>query len=179
VSRRLSVGPLPALANALYAWDTLALDGDEFLTRNTFTVSLALVEGEGNLTQIFARFQNKDFAKTTEPRQVRQEERDANNWMAGFLHFVRFAQDKHFVKAGWQLDYDDTGGANYEYVGHRFSVGARARVHYRELALPDLRARHEATAGRGDHERAPRRVAAAAEPHPRRRVSDDEDPLEP
>jgi tetratricopeptide (TPR) repeat protein len=135
VSRRLSVGPLPALANALYAWDTLALDGDEFLTRNTFTVSLALVEGEGNLTQIFARFQNKDFAKTTEPRQVRQEERDANNWMAGFLHFVRFAQDKHFVKAGWQLDYDDTGGANYEYVGHRFSVGGQYTLPWQAIRL--------------------------------------------
>jgi tetratricopeptide (TPR) repeat protein len=135
VSRKLALGPLPALASALYAWDTLALDEKEFLTRNTFTVSLGIVEGEMNLTQAFGRFQNKDFAKTTEPRQVRQEERDANNWMVGFLHFVRFAQDKHFVKAGWQLDYDDTGGANYEYVGNRFSVGGQYTLPWQAIRL--------------------------------------------
>jgi hypothetical protein len=38
---------------------------------------------------------------------------------------VRFAKDRHFVKAGYQLDWDQTDGRNYEYVGHRLSAGAQ------------------------------------------------------
>ncbi len=55
--------------------------------------------------------------------------------MFGFLHFVRFAQDKHFVKAGYQLDYDNTGGADYEYVGHRFSLGGQYTLPWRGIRL--------------------------------------------
>ena len=45
--------------------------------------------------------------------------------MAGFLHLLRFAQDRHFVKVGYQIDWDQTDGRNYEYVGHRLSAGAQ------------------------------------------------------
>ncbi len=139
VSRRLALGELPAIANLTYAWDTLALDGKEFLTRNTITLSLAVVEGAMNLTQLFTRFQNKDFAKGSAPVEraavVPQENRDANNWMFGFLHFVRFAEDKHFVKAGWQIDADAAAGANYEYVGHRLSLGGQYTLPWYAIRL--------------------------------------------
>jgi len=135
VSHRVSFEELPGLLSAQYAWDTLALKGKEFLTRNTLTVSAAVVESEMHLTQIFGRYQNKDFQKETNPRPIRQEDRSADNWMFGFLHFVRFAQDKHFVKAGYQLDYDDTGGADYEYVGQRFSLGGQYTLPWRGIRL--------------------------------------------
>lgn len=133
VSHKMAFGELPGLLSVQYAWDTIALDGKEFLTRNTLIVSAAIVEGEshltkdgeGHLTQIFGRYQNKDFQKQTNPRPIRQEDRSADNWMFGFLHFVRFAQDKHFVKAGWQFDYEQTGGADYVYTGNRFSLGGQ------------------------------------------------------
>lgn len=139
VSRRVSFGDLPGVLSAQYAWDTIALEGDEFLTRNTVTLSAAVVEGSMNLTQVFGRYQNKDFTRETDrvpiAQAVRQENRSANNWMAGFLHFVRFAQDKHFVKAGWQIDYDDTDGADYEYLGHRFSLGGQYTLPWRGIRL--------------------------------------------
>jgi hypothetical protein len=135
VTRRVSFGALPAALNAQYTWDTIALDGKEFLTRNTGILSATVLESDRQLTQVFVRYQNKDFAETTNPRPVRQEERDANNWMGGFLHFVRFAQDKHFLKAGWQLDYDDTGGANYQYLGHRFNLGGQYTLPWLALRL--------------------------------------------
>src|SRR5437762_259295 len=135
VSRKGLLGDHPAVLGAQYSWDTLALDGKEFLTRHTGTASLVVLESEMHLTQVFVRYQNKDFAATTEPRPVPQEERDANNYLAGFLHFMRFAQDKHFLKAGWQLDYDDTGGANYEYLGHRFSVGGQYTLPWAAVRL--------------------------------------------
>jgi len=134
VNRKLTLGPLPALVGALYSFDFLALDRDEFLVRNNLTLSAALVESEMNLTQVFVRYQDKDFAETSPP-PVRQELRDANNWMFGVLHLVRFAQDRHFLKAGYQYDYDDTDGANYAYVGHRFTAGAQYTLPWRAMRL--------------------------------------------
>ena len=135
LTRKLSLGALPAQVSVLYAFDTLALEGKEFLTRNTLSLSAAVVESEMHLTQLFARYQEKDFATTTNPRPVPQESRDANNWMFGFLHLLRFAQDKHFVKAGWQIDYDDTAGRNYEYLGQRFSLGGQYTLPWRAVRL--------------------------------------------
>lgn len=124
VNRKLTLGALPALIGALYSFDFLALDSDEFLVRNSLTLNAAIVESEMNLTQFFVRYQDKDFAETSPP-PVRQEIRDATNWMGGFLHLVRFAQDRHFLKAGYQHDHDNTDGRNYAYVGHRFTVGGQ------------------------------------------------------
>lgn len=52
------------------------------------------------------------------PRPAQRDIRDANNYMGGFLHLLRFAHDRHFIKAGYQLDYEATEGANFEYLGH-------------------------------------------------------------
>jgi len=124
VSRWTSLGDYPTLVGAAYTVDTLALGGEEFLTRHAATLSATVIGGERHLTQVFFRYQDKDFAEPSPP-PVRQEHRDANNWMFGFLQLLRFAQDRHFVKAGYQYDYDDTDGADYAYVGHRFTVGAQ------------------------------------------------------
>ena len=54
-----------------------------------------VTKSEMNLTQFFVRYQDKDFAETSPP-PVRQEIRDANNWMGGFLHLLRgFNCNKH------------------------------------------------------------------------------------
>ena len=122
--RKLSLGSRPAQLGLQYSYEWLGLDADEFLTRHTIALSGAVVESEHHLTQAFARFQNKDFDEGVPP-PPRQEVRDAHNYMAGFLHLLRFAQDRHFVKVGYQIDWDQTDGRNYEYVGHRLSAGAQ------------------------------------------------------
>lgn len=132
--RKLSLGPFPAQLGVQYAFDWLGLGGEEFLVRNTATLSGALVESPMHLTQLFVRYQDKDFAEGL-PRPARQEIRDANNYMGGFLHLLRFAEDRHFVKAGYQFDYDQTDGLNYEYVGHRLSAGAQYTLPWGGLRL--------------------------------------------
>src|SRR6266436_713813 len=122
--RKLSLGSRPAQLGLQYSYEWLGLDADEFLTRHTLVLSGAVVESEHHLTQAFARFQDKDFDEGVPP-PPRQELRDAHNYMAGFLHLLRFAQDRHFVKVGYQLDWDQTDGRNYGYVGHRLSTGAQ------------------------------------------------------
>jgi Tfp pilus assembly protein PilF len=129
---------IPAQVSLSYAWDTLYLHETEFLRRNTVTLSGLLVEKEpgaadsfmaavrnaGHLTQSFFRYQNKEFFESN-PRPVDDEFRDADNYTVGILHLLRFAGDKHLVKAGYQIDWEDAQGRNYRYVGHRLLAGVQ------------------------------------------------------
>ena len=124
---------LPVQFGIQYAFDDLFLHQQEFIKRHTVTASAAVVESEHHLTQGFIRLQDKDFAEPPPP--PRAENRDGQNWMAGFLHLVRFAQDRHFVKVGYQFDYDDTVGSNYEYFGSRVSAGAQYTLPWQDIRL--------------------------------------------
>jgi len=110
--------PSPTHGTCLYLRET------EFLRRNTVTLSGVLVEKEpgasdtlgdavrnmGHLTQSFFRFQNKEFFQSN-PLPIDDEFRDANNYTMGILHLLRFAGDKHLVKAGYQVDWEDAQAA--------------------------------------------------------------------
>jgi tetratricopeptide (TPR) repeat protein len=128
------VASLPVQVGLQYAFDDLFLDEAEFLKRHSVTVSAAVVESERHLTQAFVRFQDKDFAETVRGTP-RAEDRDARNWLAGFLHLIRFAQDRHFLKVGYQFDYDDTEGSNYEYLGNRVTAGAQYTLPWYDIRL--------------------------------------------
>ena len=106
-----------------YDFDALFLDQKEFIQRNSGSLSASLVESERNLTQVFARFQDKKFFQTSDT--IKDERRSGENYMAGFIHLFRFAQDRHYIKLGYQWDWDDTEGRNYEYVGNRLIAGAQ------------------------------------------------------
>lgn len=120
--RKTAVAGMPVNVGAQYAFDALFLDEDVFVLRHSATLFGTIVENDANLTQVLLRFQYKDF--DDEPI-VASEDRDANNWMAGFLHFFRFAEDRHFVKLGYQFDYENAAGRNYEYLGHRILAGGQ------------------------------------------------------
>jgi len=119
---------------AQYAFDILFLDDDEFVRRHSVTLAGALVESARHLTQVYGRYQRKDFNEEP-PRPARRDIRDANNYMGGFLHLLRFAHDRHFIKAGYQLDYEATEGANFEYLGHRVLLGAQYTLPWASIRL--------------------------------------------
>ena len=134
LTRKTSLGPLPAQFGLQYTFDDLFLDEKDFIKRHTVTATGALVEGAMHLTQAFARFQAKDFADP-EPPPIHAEIRTGQNWMVGFLHLVRFEQDRHFLKVGYQLDWDDTVGQDYEYLGHRISAGGQYTLPWYDIRL--------------------------------------------
>jgi tetratricopeptide (TPR) repeat protein len=121
---KTSLADMAAQVGVQYAWDLLYLDDAEFLRRNTATVTALLVESDRHLTQTFFRFQNKEFFES-DPKPIRDEFRDANNYMGGILHLLRFAQDRHLIKGGYQFDVEDAQGRNYSYHGHRFLAGVQ------------------------------------------------------
>lgn len=143
VSYRAAIGSMPYQVGAQYSWDYLSLGGHDFLQRHTATLFGTLVENQGNLTTVLARFQDKDFYAT--PGQLADEDRDARNWMAGFTHVFRFAQDKHYIRVGYQFDYENADGRNYTYVGNRFLAGGQYTLPWGSTRLKydfDLHQRH-------------------------------------
>ena len=117
---KTAIGSMPAQIGGTYAYDALFLGGDLFVQRHTGAVVGALAEDDTNLTQVFFRVQDKDFT-TGFPRE---EDRDARNYMFGFLHLFRFQQDRHLIKLGFQQDFEDADGRHYSYQGQRLQLGA-------------------------------------------------------
>src|SRR5262249_53505249 len=82
---------MPIQIGLQYAYDAVFLGGPIFLQRQTASLFGSLVENDHHLTQAFGRYQRKDFNQRVLTLEV--ENRDADNWMAGFQHFLRFSED--------------------------------------------------------------------------------------
>ncbi|MFQ5830146.1 MAG: tetratricopeptide repeat protein, partial [Candidatus Methylomirabilia bacterium] len=133
---RGAVVAMPYQVGALYAFDFLTLDNDEFIQRNTATLFGTLVENAGNLTTLQTRLQLKEFSEDDADRRGTPEEvRDARNWMLGFLHVFRFEADKHLLRLGYQFDVEDADGSNFEYVGNRILAGGQYTLPWRDTRL--------------------------------------------
>jgi hypothetical protein len=130
---RTAVGNMPLLLGGQYAFDALFLDQRWFVLRHTGSAFASLVESDRYLTQAFARYQNKNFNQPIDT--VPAENRDANNWMIGLTQLLRFSEDRHYVKLGYQFDWDDTVGQNYEYVGNRILAGGQYTLPWLAIRL--------------------------------------------
>ena len=117
------VGALPFQLGTQYTYDYLLLDDAPFLERHTITAFGALVENPGNLTTLVGRLQFKNFLQDAAITPV--DNRDARNWMVGFVHVFRFGADKHLLRFGYQFDLEDAEGSNFSYTGHRSLAGGQ------------------------------------------------------
>ncbi|HSE93936.1 MAG TPA: tetratricopeptide repeat protein [Methylomirabilota bacterium] len=128
-----AIAAMPLQIGLQYAYDALFLNEDLFIQRNTASLFGVLTESERHLTQLLARYQDKEFNEIG--LTLPDESRDANNYMVGFQHFFRFAEDRHFIKVGYQWDRDDAEGKNYVYNGNRFLFGAQATLPWGDVRL--------------------------------------------
>ena len=132
VQRRLGLTQL----RLQYTFDNVTVGGDSYLQSNAFQPTLTIPESDRTYTQVFARYQYKDF-KTFRDDQLGRpvnQTRDGINWMLGAMQYWRFADDRGHVRAGYTLDMDRTGGGetaqvgvpsngDWSYTGHRLSIG--------------------------------------------------------
>ena len=148
-----------------YTYDHVVLDNERLLERNAITAYGVLVESDRQLTTGQFRVDFKDYKENNSLPNA--ESQSGTNYLVGFLHMLRFGNDRHYVRGGYQFDYDDTDGRNYTYVGppllggravHAALVRHPARLRLRH-ALSQLPARqHRAavdapgTVERSDHE---------------------------
>jgi hypothetical protein len=120
-------------AGLTYAYDYLVLDNDEFVQRQAVSTYLAVAESARHLTTLQARVELREYRESRGLPTA--ESQDAVNYLVGTVHFMRFERDRHFVRAGYQFDVDDTRGRNYAYRGHRFLVGAQYTLPWRSIRL--------------------------------------------
>jgi len=109
------------------------LDQTELLQRHVASIYSTLVEGPRNLTNVILKVEVKEFV---EKRPIDREEfQDGSNYMIGLLHLFRFAEDRHFIKLGYQCDFEDSEGRNRVYLGHRFLAGAQYTLPWYRVRL--------------------------------------------
>lgn len=133
LGRSFSIADLILQSGVSYVYDYLVLDNDEFVQRHAVSTYLAVAESARHLTSVQARLEVKEYSELR-PLPTAQFQ-DAVNYLVGVVHFVRFDRQRHFVKAGYQFDYDDTRGSNYVYLGHRFVAGAQYTLPWRDVRL--------------------------------------------
>ncbi len=125
---KTALSQLPAQVSLQYAYDDTILGTDQFLQRHTVSLSGVVIESAQHFTQGFFRFQAKIFESVDQALRVANENRSGDNYMVGFLHYIRFAEDRHYLKGGYQFDWDDTGkaeGRNWTYYGQRVNFGGQ------------------------------------------------------
>lgn len=120
LSKRGSIGSMPYDFKVTYAYDYLLSDYFYLLQRHTIRPSFILMENKANLTVFQYAFQVKEFK---DKPIIVEDNRDAVNHEAGFIHFLRFNDAKHHIKAGYFYDREITEGRNWDYYGNKFVTG--------------------------------------------------------
>lgn len=125
---------MPAVWNLTYQYDYISLDDRNFVSRHSVAPGLSMVWDAMNLSQAQIRYQNKDFMHE-KTLVLTSDDRDANNYMAGLTHVFRFQADRHFIRVGYQIDWDAAQGSNWSYLGHRAILGGQYTLPWWDIRL--------------------------------------------
>ena len=126
-------GDLPYIGGTQLTYDFTTLGNARFIQRWILSPYFTLVESPRNVTTLQFRFQWKDFFD--DKNVVRQEIRDAKNYMIGPLHVFLFDQGRHFLKVGYQYDVELAEGKNWEYWGNRLLLGGQSTLPFWGIRL--------------------------------------------
>ena len=130
---RGTLAAMPYQVTAQYGYDHLSLRDELFLQRHTGSLFGVLLENATHLSTAQVRIQGKDFSDPI--GTVLDERRDADNYMIGLGHVMRFAADRHLLRIGYQFDDEVASGRNFSYHGHRLLAGAQYTLPWRDLRL--------------------------------------------
>lgn len=141
---RSTMSEMPYITQLQLTYDLITLDNSwrhfsRFTQRGIVSPYFTLVENPWNVTTLQFRFQVKDFFNDREvlqdPPVEKSEVRDALNYMVGAVHFFVFEQGRHYIKVGYQYDFDDAEGENWIYHGHRALAGAQYTLPWEDVRL--------------------------------------------
>ena len=131
---KTSIRNMATVAGLAIGYDYFALSQTNYLNRYTVSPFMTLVWDAMNLSQGQFRFQGKDFMNQKD-LVTPGDNRDALNYMVGFVHFLRFEADRHYIKLGYQFDYEAAKGNNWSYTGNRFLVGGQYTLPWWDVRL--------------------------------------------
>jgi tetratricopeptide (TPR) repeat protein len=135
VTYRGSIGALPYQAGLQYAYDYFQLGSTPFVQRNTIVPSAALLLNSWNLALLEARIQTEQFFN--QGPIPPQENRNGTDYMVGASHVMQLLNGKVQTRLGYQFDYDDTKGIDYQYVGNRVFAGASYTLPWFGITVSD------------------------------------------
>ena len=125
VSRRGSVpsalGDIAYVAGLQTTYDFITLGNRRFTERWIVNPFLTIIENANNLTTLQYRLQVKNFFRDND--LANREVRDGLNHMIGPLHYLLFEEGKHYIKLGYQYDFENAEGENWTYWGNRLLFG--------------------------------------------------------
>ena len=121
---KTSIRNMPTVGGLSVVYDYFMLHDRNYLNRYTVAPFGSLIWDAMNLTQVQLRFQGKDFMDQGN-LVTTGDNRDALNYMGGFIHFFRFQADQHYIKVGYQYDWEAAKGNNWSYGGNRFLLGGQ------------------------------------------------------
>lgn len=134
---RSALGAMPLIFGSQLSYDYISLGTAQFSQRWIFNPYITLLESQAAAvshgTTLQFRIQAKDFYN--DHRVTRREVRDAVNYTVGPLHFVGFDEGRHYVKLGYQYDYDQAEGEDWIYSGHRLIAGGQYTLPWWALRL--------------------------------------------
>lgn len=138
IAYRTAAGGMPLIFGSQAAYDFILLGNSKFSQRWIVNPYATLVENQSsdfaNSTTLQFRFQAKDFFNH-HPLSVREENRDASNYMVGPTHFVLFDEGRHYIKLGYQYDLDDAKGNDWTYSGNRLITGGQYTLPWGDIRL--------------------------------------------
>lgn len=135
-----ALGDIAYVAGLQTAYDFITLGNRRFTERWIVNPFLTIIENANNLTTLQYRLQVKNFFRDND--LANREVRDGLNHMGGPLHFFLFEEGKHYIKAGFQYDVDDTEGENWAYRGLRalfgfqYTLGKEFSFPWGQVGLP-------------------------------------------
>jgi hypothetical protein len=127
------LGDLPYFAGLQWNYDYITQSKEGLVHRWTINPYYTLVENSQNTTNLQFRVQVKDFFN--DANLIRAENRDALNYMVGPTHFFLFENGRHYVKIGYQYDYENAEGRNWTYSGNRLLLGFQYTLPWYDLQL--------------------------------------------
>lgn len=129
---KTSIQNKPAVLGLPFVYEYFMLDDSNYLNRYTVGPFMTLAWDATNLSQGQVRLQTKDFMSQRNLITT-ADDRDAVNYMAGFIHFVRFQADRHYIKLGYQFDWEAAPGGNWGYKGNRFLAGFQYTIPWGDI----------------------------------------------
>lgn len=133
IGYRSSLGEMPLILGSQFSYDFITLGNKRFSQRWILNPYVTLVERQSadvsHSTTLQFRLQAKDFFNDGDviqgPPVGRSEVRDAVNYAIGPVHFVTFEEARHYLKLGYQFDYENAEGDNWTYTGNRLLAGGQ------------------------------------------------------
>jgi len=123
VAYKTALAQRPSVWGLSVLYDYGSLDDRNYYNRYAVVPNGTVVWNAMHVSQATLGFTVKDFMHE-KTLVTTADSRDAENYLLGLTHYVQFDGGRHYLKLGYQFDYEAADGSNWCYRGNRLLAGA-------------------------------------------------------